>query len=174
MGSTVEVANDEKYSEPLPWERDEKGDVVRYRMTDDVATAALDSLPRTAVVLTVSTQLEYLMPVVCDVAPQLSGDVEGLVTLKRTVMPHFARRSERRVTPATAKDDRTHRTTHPCPQDDPHTQIAAGLEQLVILTRVTLGDLYSRKSMVSDPPADPTARKPTRSYRPRRSCLARR
>src|SRR5450759_321907 len=50
---------------------------------------------------------------------------------------------------------------------DPHTQIAAGLEQLVILTRVTLGDLYSRKSMVSDPPADPTARKPTRSYRPR-------
>jgi len=167
MGSTVEVANDEKYSEPLPWERDEKGDVVRYRMTDDVATAALDSLPRTAVVLTVSTQLEYLMPVVCDVAPQLSGDVEGLVTLKRTVMPHFARRSERRVTPATAKDDRTHRTTHPCPQDDPHTQIAAGLEQLVILTRVTLGDLYSRKSMVSDPPADPTARKPTRSYRPR-------
>lgn len=46
-------------------------------------------------------------------------------------------------------------------------QIAAGLEQFVILTRVTLGDLYSRKSMVSDPPADPTARKPTRSYRPR-------
>src|ERR1035437_1679507 len=53
------------------------------------------------------------------------------------------------------------------PLTDPHTQIAAGLEQLVILTRVTLGDLYSRKSMVSDPPADPTARKPTRSYRPR-------
>jgi hypothetical protein len=46
-------------------------------------------------------------------------------------------------------------------------QIAAGLEQFVILTRVTLGDLYSRRSMVSDPPADPTARKPTLSYRPR-------
>ena len=46
-------------------------------MTDDVATAVLDSLPRTAVVLTVSTLLEYFMPVVCGVAPQLSGDVEG-------------------------------------------------------------------------------------------------
>ena len=54
-----------------------------------------------------------------------------------------------------------------CPIADPHMQIAAGLEQFVILTRVTLGDLYSRRSMVSDPPADPTARKPTCSYRPR-------
>ena len=33
--------------------------------------------------------------------------------------------------------------------------------------RDRLGDLYSRKSMVSDPPADLTARKPTCSYRPR-------
>jgi len=67
--------------------------------------------------------------------------------------------------------DKSERATHcgavSLSGPDPHTQIAAGLEQLVILTRVTLGDLYSRKSMVSDPPADPTARKPTRSYRPR-------
>ncbi len=54
-----------------------------------------------------------------------------------------------------------------CPAKDPNPQIAAALEQLVILTRVTLGYLYSRRSMVIDPPADPTARKPTRSYRPR-------
>src|ERR1035437_3419587 len=72
-----------------------------------------------------------------------------------------------RLPPRLPNDDRAHLRQVGCPQDDPHMQIAEGLEQLGILPRVTLGDLYSRRSMVSGPPADPTARKPTRSYRPR-------